>query len=259
MKKIRVLLVGESWISVGSHHKGFDHFSSGTYETGNAYLQKAFDASTFIECTHMPSHLASEAFPETLEELRKYDVVILSDIGSNTLLLSRKVFVEGKTAPNRLRLIQSWVGEGGGFCMCGGYLSFSGIQSSAKYYRTPIEEILPVQIYPFDDRIEAPEGVQVEVLEPKHPLVEGISGTWPPLLGYQEAVLKPGATLVAQTQYNHPLVACWEYKKGRSLAWMTDIGPHWCPVSFTNWEGYAKFWQQAMVWLANKGEKENSN
>ncbi|MDD3903462.1 MAG: glutamine amidotransferase [Sphaerochaeta sp.] len=252
MKKLRVLLVGESWVSVSSHHKGFDHFSSGTYETGNFYMQKVFDDSGCIECTHMPAHLASEAFPQTMEELQQYDVVILSDIGSNTLLLSHRVFVEGKTAPNRLRLIQDWVASGGGFCMCGGYLSFSGIQASAKYYRTPIEEILPVAIHPFDDRVETPEGVHTTVLEPNHPLVAGIPLDWPPLLGYQETVLKEGATLVAKTQYGHPLIASWEYGKGRSLAWTTDIGPHWCPTSFTEWVGYEKFWQQAMVWLSHQ-------
>lgn len=43
-------------------------------------MQKAFDDSGFIECTHMPSHIAAESFPEILEELRNYDVVILSEI-----------------------------------------------------------------------------------------------------------------------------------------------------------------------------------
>ncbi|MFA6682586.1 MAG: glutamine amidotransferase, partial [Sphaerochaeta sp.] len=158
MEKIKVLLVGESWLSTGAHQKGFDHFSTGIYETGHEYMQKAFDDSGFIESTHMPSHIAGESFPETLGELKKFDVIILSDIGANTLLLSKKVFVEGKTAPNRLLLIKEWVEGGGGFCMCGGYLSFAGIQGLAKYYRTPIEEILPVSIHTFDDRVETPEG-----------------------------------------------------------------------------------------------------
>ncbi len=250
MKKIKVLLVGESWLSTGSHQKGFDHFSTGIYETGHEYLLRAFDNSGYIECTHMPSHLASESFPETFEELRKYDVVILSDIGSNTLLLSKKVFVEGKTAPNRLRLIKEWVEQGGGFCMCGGYLSFAGIQGLAKYFRTPIEEILPVSIHTFDDRFETPEGTRTTVLEYDHPIVQGVQGTWPPLLGYQEAVMKEGATLIAKSQYGHPLLASWEYGKGRTFAWMTDIGPHWCPKAFVEWDGYQKIWQQAMLWLA---------
>ncbi|MGE0075886.1 MAG: glutamine amidotransferase [Sphaerochaetaceae bacterium] len=252
MKMVKVLLVGESWMSVSTHHKGFDHFSSATYETGHYFLKKAFDESKFIEYTHMPAHEAAERFPETLEELYPYDVVILSDIGANTLLLSRKVFIEGHIAPNRLRLINDWVSKGGGLCMCGGYLSFAGFQASAKYFRTPIEEVLPVQIYPFDDRVETPEGVDVSIEIPDHPILDGVPSPWPYLLGYQEVSMKSEAQLIAKTQYNHPLLAAMDYGKGRSMAWMTDIGPHWCPRSFTEWIGYAKIWQNAMQWLSRQ-------
>ena len=47
----------------------------------------------------MTAHIASEMFPTTIEGLRKWDVIILSDIGANTLLLSRKTFIEGKRSP----------------------------------------------------------------------------------------------------------------------------------------------------------------
>lgn len=30
----KVLLVGESWVSISTHYKGFNHFVSGVYETG---------------------------------------------------------------------------------------------------------------------------------------------------------------------------------------------------------------------------------
>ena len=39
------------------------------------------------------------------------------------------------------------------------------------------------------------------------------------------------------------------------MAWMTDIGPHWCPVEFANWEGFTLIWTQAMNWLAGKQEQ----
>jgi uncharacterized membrane protein len=38
--------------------------------------------------------------------------------------------------------------------MCGGYYSFAGIYGAAKYYRSPIEDILPVNIYTFDDGLK---------------------------------------------------------------------------------------------------------
>jgi uncharacterized membrane protein len=251
MKEIRVLLAGESWVSTSVHHKGFDHFSSTTYDTGLFYLKKALDVPD-IRFTHMPSHVAAEEFPYTLEDLSKYDVLILSDIGANTLLLSRRVFLEGQTEPNRLQLISKWVEQGGALCMCGGYLSFAGIGGTAKYYRTPIEEVLPVSIYTFDDRIEAPEGVQVVIKEPDHPVVQGVTGTWPSLLGYQETVLKKDSLCIAQSSYGHPLIAVNEYGKGRTLVWTSDIGPHWCPKPFAEWKGYTTIWQQIIHWLAKR-------
>jgi len=200
----------------------------------------------------MPSHIAAEEFPTEIEELKKYDVIILSDIGSNTLLLSRKVFIEGKTQPNRLKLIRQWVEEGGALCMCGGYLSFAGFEAKAKYFRTPIEDVLPVNIYTFDDRVEAPEGVSVVIRNAEHPILKGVEGAWPALLGYQETMLKSGADSIVETENGDPLIAAWNFGKGRAMVWTTDVGPHWCPTAFAEWEGYGKLWRNAMHFLANK-------
>jgi uncharacterized membrane protein len=255
MKEVSILLVGESWITHGSHIKGFDHFSNSIYETGHHYLKTALEkASGKFILEHMPSHLATENFPETIEELNKYDVVIFSDIGSNSLLLSKKVFIEGKTAPNRLKLVKEWVEAGGGFCMCGGYMSFGGFQGAAKFHRTPIEEILPVDIFPYDDRVEVPEGTRSIVVEKQHPIVKGVEIEGPFLLGLQEAILKDDANLVIKTDQDLPLLVTRSYGKGRTMAWMTDIGPHWCPEEFANWEGFKLIWTQAMNWLAGKEE-----
>ncbi len=246
--KIRVLLAGESWVSNSTHFKGWDFFSSTTYETGIAFLQNALEGSK-IELVHMPSHLAAEQFPSTLEELRAFDVVLLSDIGANTLLLPQEVYLRGRQFPNRLDLLRDWVQSGGGLGMCGGYYSFAGIYAGAKYYRTAIEEVLPVDIYTFDDRVETPQGVVPELVDADHAIVEGISEPWPYLLGFNELQLKPDAHLIARVGRN-PLLAVREVVKGRTLAWASDIGPHWCPEPFVAWEGYGRFWKQAIAWLA---------
>lgn len=245
----RVLLAGESWISNSIHFKGWDFFSSTVYETGIGYLRSALE-STGVSFTHMPSHQAATDFPLTLADLDRYDVVILSDIGANTLLLHPDVWLRGNSVPNRLKLLAQWVAEGGALAMAGGYYSFAGIYGASKYYRTPIEEMLPVSIYTFDDRIESPEGAQAEVLLPDHPIVRGLPAEWPLLLGYNEVVVKPNATLIARVG-EHPLLVVGEYGKGRTLAWTSDIGPHWCPEPFVTWEGYARLWLQSIEWLAN--------
>ena len=250
MTQPRVLLAGESWVSNSTHFKGWDFFSSTVYETGIAYLGKAMDEAG-VDFTHLPSHLAATDFPLTLADLDRYDVVILSDIGANTLLLHPDVWLRGNSVPNRLRLLQEWVQGGGALAMCGGYFSFSGIYGAAKYYRTPIEEVLPVTMHTFDDRVETPEGAQATVLLADHPIVRGIPSDWPALLGYNEVMVKPDATVIVQVG-EHPLLVAGEYGKGRTLVWTSDIGPHWCPEPFVTWAGYPTLWTNAMEWLAHK-------
>ena len=164
MDAVRVLLAGESWVSNSTHYKGWDFFSSTVYETGSKSCRLSL-ASAGVRFTHLPSHLANEQFPSSLEALGDYDVVLLSDIGANTLLLPPETWLHGKPSPNRLALLRQWVEAGGGLGMCGGYLSFAGIYASAKYYRTPIEAILPVNLFTFDDRVEVPEGAQPELVD----------------------------------------------------------------------------------------------
>lgn len=248
MTDIRVLVAGESWVSNSTHFKGWDFFSSTTYEVGIEYLERALHGSGMV-LDHMPAHLAAACFPLTLSELEAYDVVILSDIGASTLLLHPDTWLRGKSVPNRLHLLKTWVEQGGGLAMAGGYLSFAGIYGSAKYYRTPIETILPVNILTFDDRVEAPEGVETRIVNPDHPILAGITGEWPALLGCNETTIKPEGEMLVQAG-EHPLLAVRTVGKGRTLAWTSDIGPHWCPAPFLSWDGYARMWRQALQWLA---------
>ena len=79
---------------------------------------------------------APEALPEALTELNGYDGVILSDVAAHRL--SERAMV----------LLRDYVEKlGGGLVMIGGMNSF-GV---GGYYRTPIEELLPV-------KIRAPDG-----------------------------------------------------------------------------------------------------
>jgi uncharacterized membrane protein len=94
-------------------------------------------------------------------------VVILSDIGANSLLLAPDTFERSAVAPNRLAAVEQYVRDGGGLLMIGGYLSFAGIEGKARYHGTPVEAALPVTISPQDDRAERPEGVQPAVTQPR--------------------------------------------------------------------------------------------
>ena len=107
----RALIAGESWIMHTIHQKGVDSFNTTAYGTGHQWLQGALETGGW-EVEHLPNHLAPAAFPTTMAELDGYDVAILSDIGSNSLLLSPDTFERSISAPNRLVLLRDWVAAG---------------------------------------------------------------------------------------------------------------------------------------------------
>lgn len=249
MKKI--LLVGESWVSNATHYKGWDQFSSTTFHLGADELIDSLDSSLF-QVDYMTSQVAAEKFPSKISDLQKYSSVIFSDIGSNTILLHPKVWIEGETFVNRLKLVKEYVQLGGSFLMVGGYLSFQGINGAARYRNTPIEEILPVEILPYDDRIEIPEGFNVIINQEEHEILDGLSGKWPPLLGFNEVIPKKDSHTIISTPESagsHPLLVIGSFGSGKTMAWTSDIGPHWVSKEFLDWKGYKDLWNKIFHWL----------
>lgn len=246
---LKVLLAGESWMSFTTHVKGFDSFVTSVYETGEQYLKEALEKGGYEFC-FLPNHLASEQFPFTMEELKDYDLVILSDIGANTLLLPAKTFSESRIMPNRCNLLRDYVLSGGALLMVGGYMTFSGIDGKGKWGDTAVQEVLPVKVLPTDDRMEHCEGVR-PVTEKSHPVLEGLGEEWPRILGYNKTEAKPEACVVA-TVCGDPFIALGEYGEGRSAAITTDCAPHWAPPEFCQWEGYNRLFQNLAGWLIRK-------
>jgi uncharacterized membrane protein len=131
--------------------------------------------------------------------------------------------------------------------MIGGYMSFSGIDAKARYGATAIADVLPVTCLSVDDRREHSEGVSAQVLK-DHPLVEGISGEWPPLLGYNKTELKNGCELLVAID-GDPLIAAGNFGKGRSVVFTSDCSPHWAPPEFTAWEYYNTIWKNMLNYI----------
>ncbi|WP_026783598.1 glutamine amidotransferase [Pleomorphomonas koreensis] len=251
----KILLAGESWVSTATHIKGFDQFATVTYHTGADELLKALKGGPF-DVTFMPSHEAQRDFPQTMEALSAYDAVVLSDIGANTLLLHPDTWIHSKTTPNRLKLIRDYVLAGGGLLMFGGYYSFQGINGGARYHKTAVEDVLPVVCLPYDDRVEVPEGFAAVVTgRTDHPILKGLGGDWPLLLGFNEVGLKPGAEVLATVSNEYgalPLLATGLYGKGRTVAWTSDVGPHWLSPDFVAWKGYKTLFEQMLAWATGQ-------
>lgn len=248
--KKKILLAGESWVTTATHIKGFDQFPTVTFHRGADGFLKALKDLPF-DITWMPCHEAQTDFPASVEGLNAYDAIILSDIGANTLLLHPDTWIHSKPTPNRLIALERYVAEGGGLAMIGGYYSFQGINGGARYHNTPVETVLPVTIHPYDDRVEVPQGLRPRAVS-DHPILAGIDGDWPLLLGFNEVHAKPDAIVLAQADetYRHlPIMAIGDHGKGRSMVWTSDIGPHWLPSEALEWDRFATLWGQALDWL----------
>ncbi|HBG13576.1 MULTISPECIES: glutamine amidotransferase [Lacrimispora] len=245
----KILLAGESWMSYTTHVKGFDSFYTSTYETGEKWLKKALENAGY-EVTFLPNHLASDEFPFTMEELKQYDGVILSDIGANTLLLPVATFAHSRKMPDRCKLIRDYVLDGGALLMIGGYMTFSGVDAKGKWHDTAVQEVLPVEVLTVDDRMEHCDGAKPVVGE-VHEAISGLPSDWPEVLGYNKTVAKPEA-IVPVTIENDPFLALGTYGKGRSAAFTTDCAPHWAPPEFCEWEYYDQLWKGILDWLTKE-------
>jgi len=255
MPPVRVLLAGESWMSHTVHVKGFDSFTTSEYAEGASWLIAGLEAGG-AAVTFLRNHDAAREFPTSLEGLESFDVVLLSDIGSNTLLLSPNAFVHSRPQPNRCDLLRDYVLGGGGLAMIGGYLSFSGIDGKARYQRTSIAQVLPVEMCDGDDRVELPQGITPNVLDPGHPTLAGIEGPWPQFLGYNQLRPAPSGQVVARVG-DDVFLAVGDFGRGRSAVFASDCGPHWGPPAFVEWVHYGRFWTNLVRWLARAEESPN--
>ncbi len=249
----RVLLAGESWISTATHVKGFDEFTSTTFHTGaDAFMAAAESQGVHVE--QMYAHDVPQQFPRTVQALSAYDAIILSDIGANSFLLPPEVWLQGRRTDNPLLALAEWTRAGGGLMMAGGYLSFQGFQARANFARTPIADVLPVTMLSGDDRAERPEGVAPRLVDPEHPVGRAWSAGAPELLGYNVVEPRPDARVVAQVG-DDVLLATRQVELGRSMVWTTDIGPHWCPQPFLDWEGFAPLVGSMLRWLSGQDDQ----
>ncbi len=245
--KKKVLLAGETWMVQTTETKGFDYFTVNSFGKGTKWIRAAVEKAGF-EFVHIPAHRVFDHFPDTMETLREYAAVIISDVGKNTFLLHPDTFYHSKTTVNKLTLIKDYVAAGGAFVMVGGYMTFMGIDGRAGYKGTAIETILPVTLMSGDDRVEMPEGVAPYVPDGEE-FWSGMPKIWPSLLGYNRLEAKPEGRVLLRTDAD-PLIVAGEFGKGKTIAFASDCAPHWAPPQFCEWEHYPTMWAKMLAWLA---------
>ncbi|MEW6046742.1 MAG: glutamine amidotransferase [Bacillota bacterium] len=248
----RVLYVGDCSMRVEIEVKGAEAVAGvDRWVNMSGFVRNALESAGY-EVEHMPPHEAFGRFPRTAEALAEYAMLVLSDVGHDTLALypgQEKM----SRQPNRMVEIVKYVQQGGALAYCGGYFSFQGRFGHGRWYGTPLASILPVEILPLpDDRVEAMQGVTPRIIDRSHPITRGIPwDTCPVVLGYNRTgAARHGATLLGEVE-GDPFLAAWEVSQGRVMVLTTDPAPHW-GVYFCQWEHYPTFWRQAADWLTRQ-------
>lgn len=248
MKKI--LFIGESWMVHVQETKGYDIFTYDYYETATEYIKKALVENTGNLFVHLPSHLVEAEFPKTLDELALYDVIMISDCGANTFNLPMNTFMRLNKSENKLKMLQDYVANGGALVMIGGYLTFQGIEAKGAYKNTYMEEILPVTLLSGDDRVEICQGISPTIVSPSHPVLANVpQKNWPCIYGYNKLIPKENAEIIVEVN-GDPMIILGTYGNGKVCAYATDCSPHWSPIEFCTWEGYAPLWNNIVNWLS---------
>lgn len=135
------------------------------------------------------------------------------------------------------------------------FLRSLATQGGGQYYFADDPNNLP-KIFLKESRIAARSYIVEEPFAPSQtspsPILKGIAEV-PPLLGYVATKPKPTATTVLVSPRNDPILAHWQYGLGRVVAWTSDAKARWS-TNWLSWDGFGKFWSQAVRWTVPENE-----
>jgi len=128
-----------------------------------------------------------------------------------------------------------------------------------NYHRIPDASTIP-SIFTLETVLATRSYVQEQPFTPvvaEHPILQGIDGL-PSLYGYVATTPRPAAQVVMSgfEPYSDPILATWQYGLGRTVAFMSDATSRW-GTDWVSWDGFSRFWGQAVRWTITEGRSEN--
>lgn len=190
-------------------------------------------------------------------KLDTFDAVLFLNFGYKDPGLS--------VSPYEARL-EDYVRKGGALVVVGGDRSFGEQHEafSVLAQAFPVESAGTSDLAPFRAR-PTPEGLR----HPVTALAAGTSSTeqvWaglPMVPGVNLTRAKPGATVLLEHPFatvegkNVPVVALWDYGRGRVMTLMTDASWYWAfpaAAQGSTTRAYDRFWSQGLRWLVRDPE-----
>jgi len=197
-------------------------------------------------------------------ELRTFDIVIFQNFN----------FQPYGIFGFHLRNIRDYImNDGGAFLMIGGNNSFE----SGNYGRTPISEILPVELDYLPRTLSEPQRDQrfravLTNAAKTHPImsilpdIEKNENKWnelPELDGFNSVEgITPGATALLTTNEGEPIFAIGKVESGKVATFLSDSSWKWSFLLGSEGDVsplYDKFWNRLFLWFINDPALQNIN
>ena len=141
----------------------------------------------------------------------------------------------------------STVGAGGG---ANPFLEQLAKQGGGRFYAAANPASIPDIFLKETQQVSGQQIVEepfFPILTSSSPILRGIEGGLPRLLGYNGTTAKAAAQTVLVTARDDPLLAQWQYGLGRSVAWTSDSTGRWAK-SWIGWQGFSKLFSQMVGW-----------
>jgi uncharacterized membrane protein len=141
----------------------------------------------------------------------------------------------------------STVGAGGG---ANPFLEQLAKAGGGRYYAAANPASIPDIFLKETQQVSGQQIVEEKffpILTSSSPILRGIEGGLPSLLGYNGTTAKPAAQTVLVTGRDDPLLAQWQYGLGRAVAWTSDTTGRWAK-SWIGWKGFSRFVSQMVSW-----------
>ena len=122
-----------------------------------------------------------------------------------------------------------------------------------RFYYAPAASDIP-RVLTQETRVAGEFAVVEREFQPRmvnpSPILSGVLQglELPRLHGFVRTRAKPTAEVVLAADSNEPLLAQWQFGRGRALAWTSDGGARWA-ARWAGWSAFPTFLGQAMAWV----------